>query len=122
MADSIPKNYKSTAEIPVSDKMIDQVIGQERSVELIRKAAIQKRNLLLIGLPGIGKSMLALDPNNPKVKVSKAGRGKKIVNEARIEAVKEQNNSRLIGMIFPLAFFLISFILWQFGWIHPGTQ
>ena len=140
MADSVPKNFKSTAEIQVSDKIIDQVIGQERSVELIRKAAIQKRNLLLIGLPGTGKSMLALamaeimpvqalqdiliypnnaDPNNPKVQTIKAGQGKKIVNEARIESVKEQNNSRLIGMIFPLAFFLISYILWQFGWISP---
>ena len=51
---------KSTADVVVPKLLLDQIIGQERSVELIRKAAIQKRNVLLVGLLGIGKSMLAL--------------------------------------------------------------
>jgi Lon-like ATP-dependent protease len=51
--------YKTTADITVSDRLIDQVIGQERAAEIIRKAAKQRRNILLIGDPGTGKSMLA---------------------------------------------------------------
>ena len=39
--------------------LIDQIIGQEEAVETIKKAAKQRRNVLLIGEPGIGKSMIA---------------------------------------------------------------
>ncbi|VVC02650.1 Archaeal Lon protease [Candidatus Burarchaeum australiense] len=52
-------DYKTTAEIPLPDKLIDAVIGQDRAVKIIRNAAKQRRNLLLIGEPGTGKSMLA---------------------------------------------------------------
>ena len=40
--------FKSTSEIKVSKKLVDQVIGQDESVEIIRKAAAQKRNVLLV--------------------------------------------------------------------------
>ena len=50
---------KDTSEIKVPEKLVDQVIGQDRAVEIIKKAASQKRNVLLVGLPGTGKSMLA---------------------------------------------------------------
>ncbi len=96
--------YKTTADIPVPHKMVDQVIGQEKGVEIIKKAAAQKRNVLLIGNPGTGKSMLAQamaellpaeqlediiiypnfdDENNPKVKMVPAGQGRKIINEGK---------------------------------------
>ncbi|MEW6528856.1 MAG: ATP-dependent protease LonB [Candidatus Micrarchaeota archaeon] len=52
-------NFKTTEEIKVPEKLIDNVIGQINAVEIIKKAANQKRNVLLIGLPGTGKSMLA---------------------------------------------------------------
>ena len=47
----------STIEVPA--KLIDQVIGQEHAVEVIQKAAIQRRHVMMIGSPGTGKSMLA---------------------------------------------------------------
>ncbi len=51
--------HRSTAEVPVPEKLIDQIIGQDEAVEIIKKAAKQKRNVLLIGSPGTGKSMMA---------------------------------------------------------------
>ncbi len=84
--------YKDTSEIKVPEKLIDQIIGQDRAVKIIRNAAKQRRNILLIGTPGTGKSMLAqgmaelmpaeeledvlmypnrIDENNPLVRVLK---------------------------------------------------
>ena len=52
-------SYKSSGDIEVPERIIDQIIGQEEAVETVIKAARQRRNVLLIGEPGIGKSMLA---------------------------------------------------------------
>ena len=51
-------NIKSSKDIEVPPLLIDQVIGHEESIETIKKAAKQRRNVLLIGDPGVGKSML----------------------------------------------------------------
>ncbi|MFH1240327.1 MAG: ATP-binding protein [Candidatus Diapherotrites archaeon] len=134
----IPANYKTTAEIHVPEKTINQVLGQEKSVELIKKAAAQKRNVLLVGIPGTGKSMLAqgmaeilpvqklhdvlmypnaADPNNPKVKVVKAGEGQKILQKERLESKKEEDNMRLFSLILPIGWFILASVVWQMGWV-----
>ncbi len=51
--------FNTTNDIKVPEKLIDQVIGQSYAVKIIKKAAVQHRNVLLIGEPGIGKTMLA---------------------------------------------------------------
>ncbi len=51
--------FKTTKDISIPDKLIDQVIGQQKAVEIIKKAARQGRNVLLIGSPGTGKTMMA---------------------------------------------------------------
>ncbi|PIN99998.1 hypothetical protein COT72_04145 [archaeon CG10_big_fil_rev_8_21_14_0_10_43_11] len=50
--------FKTTSEISVDKQTLNQVIGQEKAVEIVQKAARQRRNILLIGSPGTGKSML----------------------------------------------------------------
>ena len=98
----------STIEVPA--KLIDQVIGQEHAVEVIKKAAIQRRHVMMIGSPGTGKSMLAKamaellpkeelidimvypnsdDNNNPVIRTVAAGRGKQIVASHKAEARKK---------------------------------
>ena len=102
------QRFKDTAEVKMPERMVEQVIGQERAVEVIRKASEQKRHVMLIGSPGTGKSMLANsmtemlprgelqdiicyhnpeDGNQPKVRVVPAGKGKEIVAQQKMEAM-----------------------------------
>jgi Lon-like ATP-dependent protease len=48
----MPLKYKTTADIAVPKQMIGQVIGQDKAVKIIKKAAEQRRHVLLIGEPG----------------------------------------------------------------------
>ncbi len=130
--------FESTAEIPVSDKVIDQIIGQERAVNIIKKASSQKRNVLLIGSPGTGKSMLAQamaellpvealedilvyqnseDENAPVIKVVKAGEGRKMLQANRMKARMSGSNVNLIIMAVVI---LVSFLLLFYARPHLG--
>ncbi|HPM85871.1 MAG TPA: ATP-binding protein, partial [archaeon] len=130
-------SFSNTSQVGVPKSLIGQVIGQDKSVEIIRKAAAQKRNVLLIGIPGTGKSLLAQamseilpvgnlqdiliypnseDSNNPRVRVVKAGEGKKILDSSRMESMKQEDSSRLISLILPIGWMVLSTVLWQLGW------
>ncbi len=121
-------NFKSTAEIKVPEKLIEQVIGQEAAVEVMHKAAQQRRHVLLIGEPGTGKSLLGLglaellskeklvdaislpnmhDENQPLIRTSAAGKGRELVAKARMQsnAIFRYQNWLMIALAI-LAMFL----------------
>ena len=52
-------DFESTADVPIPERLVDQVIGQEAGSVVIKKAAEQRRHMMMIGDPGAGKSMLA---------------------------------------------------------------
>ena len=123
--------FESTRDVPIPENLVDQVIGQEAGSVVIRKAAEQRRHMLMIGDPGTGKSMLARsmtaflprdqledvlvypnedDENEPRVRRVPAGRGDRIVKMQK-EALKEQKKKMqniLLG-VFGLIAVLIAF-------------
>ncbi len=51
--------FEDTSEIKVPEDPIEKVIFQDRAKEAIRKIAQNRGHILMVGLPGTGKSMLA---------------------------------------------------------------
>jgi len=122
-------NFESTEDVPIPDRLVDQVIGQEAGSIVIKKAAEQRRHMLMIGDPGTGKSMLARsmtdllpkdaledllvypnedDENEPRVRSVPAGRGDRIVKLQKESMRTQRERSQKMLLI---AFAAVGFLL-----------
>ncbi|HIH47868.1 TPA: ATP-dependent protease LonB [Candidatus Woesearchaeota archaeon] len=128
------KNLKSTKDIAIQKHIIGQVIGQEEAVNVVKKASLQRRHVLLIGEPGTGKSMLGFalaellpkeklvdilafpnpnDENQPLIRTVPAGQGRNLVSEARIQANALFKNQNLLFLIVAIAISIIPYFLYS---------
>ncbi len=112
-------DIESTDRVPIPDKLVDQVIGQEAASIVVRKASEQRRHMIMVGEPGTGKSMLARsmteflppeqledvlvyrnqeDENEPKIRTVPAGRGSRLIAERRahVRQQRERTNRTLL--------------------------
>ncbi|MFW9811223.1 MAG: ATP-binding protein [Candidatus Thorarchaeota archaeon] len=56
---SLLDGLETTAQVETPSDPFQRIIGQEHAVSIVRSAVKQHRHVLLCGVPGIGKSMLA---------------------------------------------------------------
>lgn len=124
----------STSEVPIPENLVDQVIGQEAASIVVRKAAEQRRHMIMVGEPGTGKSMLARsmteflpkdsledvlvyrnteDENEPRVRTVPAGRGSAIISErkAQIRIQRERTNRTLLFVVMVIGAALLLAVL-----------
>lgn len=120
---SLTLKFKTTKELKVPKKIVDQIIGQNEAVKLIKKVAKQKRHLLLIGEPGTGKSLIGQalaellpkekltdvlslpnpsDENVPLIRTMDKGAGKELISKARIQAMNSVRTFNIILLILLL--------------------
>jgi len=127
------QGFATTADIKIPETLADQVIGQDKAVEVIKKAAEQKRHVMLIGEPGTGKSMLAHsmteylpkgelqdviayhnpeDTNEPKIRIVPVGKGKEIVSAQKREAMQRKQQKASMVTVIVLMVIMLTVVLW----------
>ncbi|MBS3152718.1 ATP-dependent protease LonB [Candidatus Woesearchaeota archaeon] len=113
-------NYKTTADILIPKNISEQIIGQDEGLQIIKKAGKQRRNVLLIGEPGTGKSLLGQaiaeqipttklvdvlcfpndqDENNPLIRVLPRGKGKDLITKLKIQSIASSRNINILLFI-----------------------
>ncbi len=131
---------KNTNQIKIPKRLVDQVIGQDEAVEVIKKAAKQKRHVMLIGDPGTGKSMLARsmtellpkgeledviayhnpeDPNNPKIRIVPASKGKEIVKAQKANAMMQKEMRSRMKLMICIMVIVVAVMAWIMIPDHP---
>ncbi|MDD5177903.1 MAG: ATP-dependent protease LonB [Candidatus Nanoarchaeia archaeon] len=129
-------DFKTTKDIKVSPNLVDQIIGQGHGVEIIKKAAIQRRNVLLIGDPGTGKSMIGQalaellpkeklvdiialpnpsDENLPLIRTVPKGQAKNLITQSRLQAMSSFKNQSIIMFVLVIVISLIPYYFWKTG-------
>ena len=127
---------KSTKEVKVSSKLSEQIIGQDAALELIKKASKQRRNILLIGSPGTGKSLLGqalaellpkedlvdiialpnpTDENTPLIRTTPKGKAKELISKAKIKSTASFKNQTLILFAFIILTSILPYYFWKTG-------
>ncbi len=131
------KKFKTTKDLKTPKRLMDQVIGQDEAVTVAKKAALQRRHMVLLGPPGTGKSMIANamvellpqdeledfivypneeDPNKPKIRVVPSGKGKIIVDMQKAEArerKKQKNKAKMMIIFGVVAIALMAFLFYR---------
>lgn len=116
-------SFSSTKDILVPKNLMEQVIGQERAVNVMKKAAMQRRHVLLIGEPGTGKSLIGLalaellpkeklvdilsfnnphDENKPLIRTAAAKQGREIVAKGKIESSNSMRGQNILFIILAI--------------------
>ena len=125
---------ESTASVEVPERLIDQVLGQDHAVDVVRLAARQKRFLLIVGEPGTGKSLLGQavaellpakdledivaaynsdEPMVPRIARHPAGSGGAAIDSARRESKQRLASERYVfgaiaaGIVIISAYFTL---------------
>ena len=133
--------FNTTADIKVPKNIVGQVIGQDRAVEIVKKAAGQRRNVLLIGEPGTGKSMLGLalaellpkeklvdiiafpnpnDENAPLIRTVPAGQGRDIVARGKVQTIGKLGNQNILMMVLILIALIVPYWVWRANVFNLG--
>jgi Lon-like ATP-dependent protease len=137
-----------TSSIPISGTLIDQILGQQRAVELVRLAARQHRFLLIVGEPGTGKSMLGqaaaellsnesppgdllalenpADPLLPRIEIVPAGAGQSAVRRARERLRRARQSESFLLYTAQAAAVILGFYYFfrndpQGSWLYLGA-
>ena len=130
-------DFTSTDQVPIPERLVDQVIGQDAGSIVIRKAAEQRRHMMMIGDPGTGKSMLARsmtellpqdkledilcypnddDENEPRVRTVPAGRGDRIVkSQKEVIRIQREKSQKMLMIGFVAIAFLLAVVAIQSG-------
>lgn len=128
--------YKNTKDLKIPERIVDQIIGQDEGVNIIKKAAKQRRHVLLIGDPGTGKSLLGqalaellpkeklkdivaipnpLDENVPSIKTLPRGQAKTLISKLKIQTQASMRSQTWILFAFVIVVSLLPYYFWKTG-------